>query len=73
MCDEFTGGLESFDVEARTVGELIRELDRRFPGLGEHVGTRMAIAIDGSIQQGSLAAAIGANSEVYLIPRIGGG
>jgi len=70
---DFTGGLNSFGVEARTVRALIRELDARFPGLGEFVEDSMAIAIDGEIHQDALGAALGETSEVVLIPKIWGG
>jgi len=69
----FTGSVEAIEVQARTVGGLIAELERRFPGLGTHVQQRMAIAIDGEIHQDALAEPIGPDSEVVLIPRIGGG
>jgi len=69
----FTDGLSEFDVEADTVRRLIAALDRRFPGLGEHIDRRMAIAIDGEIHQDAGAVPLSPESEVYLIPRIGGG
>ena len=69
----FTDGLREFDVDADTVRRLIAELDRRFPGLGDHIGRRMAIAIDGEIFQDADGVALKPTSEVYLIPRIGGG
>ena len=70
---DFTGGLDAFDVEATTVRALIRELDARFPGLGELVEEKMAIAIDGEIHQDALGAAFGEGSEIVLIPKISGG
>jgi molybdopterin converting factor small subunit len=70
---DFTGGLDAFDVEARTVRGLIRELDQRFPGLGEFVEDGMAIAIDGEIFQDALSASLGETSEIVLIPKISGG
>jgi len=70
---QYTDGASDFDVEANTVRRLIAELDRRFPGLGDHVSRRMAIAIDGEIHQDADDAPLAADSEVYLIPRIGGG
>ncbi len=69
----FTGGEREFDVEATTFRRLILELDRRFPGLGRQIEEGMAVAIDGEIFQDAYAAPIGEKSEVYLIPRIGGG
>jgi sulfur-carrier protein len=70
---DFTGGIDAFDVEARTVRALIRELDARFPGLGEFVETSMALAIDGEIFQDALGAQLEPGSEVVLIPKISGG
>ena len=72
-CRAFTGDVTEFEVDAATVREAIRELDRRYPGLGEHIERRMAIAIDGEIHQDALFTPLTAASEVVLIPKIGGG
>ena len=69
----FTGGASEFDVAAKSVGAMFRELEARWPGLGEYVERRMAIAIDGEIFQDADGAAFGDASEVCLIPKIGGG
>jgi sulfur-carrier protein len=69
----FTGGAAEFDVEATNFRRLILELDRRFPGLGHQVEEGMAVAIDGEIWQDAYLAPLGPDSEVYLIPKIGGG
>ena len=69
----FTGGLGEFDVEANTVRRMIAELDRRFPGLGQQIDESMAVAIDGTIFQDAYMAELGPDSEVVLIPKIGGG
>ena len=74
---DFTGGVDSFDVEALTVRSLIRELDTRFPGLGAHVEESMAIAIDGEIFQDAWLEPIPPDSEilqlrnVFLSPHVG--
>ncbi len=70
---QFTGGREAFDVRATTVAGMIRELDQRYPGLGDYVQRRMAIAIDGEIYQDAEAAVFVQDAEVCLIPKIGGG
>ena len=72
-CRPFTGDISAFDVEATTVRRMILELDARYPGLGEHIRRKMAVAIDGEIHQDADDTALGADSEVYLIPKIGGG
>lgn len=73
LCDQYTGGSNSLEVTATNIGELIRELDARFPGLGHHIEQHMAIAIDGEIYQHAWAQPIHPDSEVYLIQRISGG
>jgi len=69
----FTGGQTEFEVEANTVRRMIAELDRRFPGLGHQIDEGMAVAIDGEIFQDAYQAELRPDSEVVLIPKIGGG
>ena len=73
LASRLTGGETAFEVKADTVGRLVRELDRRFPGLGSQVEESMAVAIDGVICQDTLMEPIGQDSEVHLIPKIAGG
>jgi sulfur-carrier protein len=72
-CWPYTGGASEFVIEASTVREVIAQLDARFPGLGAFIDRRMAFAIDGEIHQNAWFSAIGPDSEVCLIPKIGGG
>ncbi len=69
----YTRGASEFDVSATSFRRLVGELEERFPGLGRQVEEGMAIAIDGTIYQDAYGATIGPDSEVYLIPKIGGG
>ena len=68
-----TGGVTEFEVAATTFRRLILELDQRYPGLGKQVEESMAVAIDGEIFQDAYAAELKPGSEIYLIPKIGGG
>ena len=70
---QFTGGLREFEVAATSFQRLIVELEQRFPGLGKQVEDGMAVAIDGEIFQDSYAAHFTEDSEIVLIPKIGGG
>jgi molybdopterin converting factor small subunit len=72
-CRAFTGDVTEFEVEGDTVRRVIAALDRLYPGFGEHIERRMAIAIDGEIHQDALFEPLGSKSEIYLIPKIGGG
>ena len=69
----FTGGLRELEVAATTFRRLVLELDQRFPGLGKQVEEGMAVAIDGEIFQDAYAAQLRPESEIVLIPKIGGG
>ena len=69
----FTGGQSEFEIEANTVRRMISELERRFPGLGRQIEESMAVAIDGEIFQDAYLAPLNPDSEIYLIPKIGGG
>jgi molybdopterin converting factor small subunit len=68
-----TGGQTEFDVEANTVRRMIVELERRYPGLGHQIDEGMAIAIDGEIFQDAYLEELKPDSEIVLIPKIGGG
>ena len=69
----FIGGQTEVNVDANTVRRMIAELERRFPGLGHQIDEGMAVAIDGEIFQDAYLAPLNPNSEIYLIPKIGGG
>ena len=69
----FTGGQTEFEVEANNFRRMVLELDRQFPGLGRQIEETMAVAIDGEIFQDAYLAPLNPDSEIYLIPKIGGG
>jgi hypothetical protein len=69
----FTGGVTELEVEANTFRRMVLELDRRFPGLGRQIDESMAVAIDGEIFQDAYLAPLNPDSEICLIPKIGGG
>jgi hypothetical protein len=60
-------------VEANNFERMVLELDRRFPGLGLQIEESLALAIDGEIFQDACLAAFAPDSEIDLIPKIGGG
>jgi sulfur-carrier protein len=69
----FAGGIGEHQCDAGDVRELIKTLDRRFPGIADRLGTGLAVAIDGEIFQDPFIQTIGENSEVYFLPKIEGG
>ncbi|HEX3404039.1 MAG TPA: MoaD/ThiS family protein [Acetobacteraceae bacterium] len=72
-CQRFTGGKTELEVTATNFRRLVVELEQRFPGLGKQVEDSMAIAIDGEIYQDAYSAPLNPDSEIVLIPKIGGG
>jgi sulfur-carrier protein len=72
-CQRFTGGKTELEVAATNFRRLVLELEERFPGLGRQVEDSMAVAIDGEIFQDAYSVELKSDSEIYLIPKIGGG
>ena len=68
-----TDGAGEYDLDVANVRQLMRTLGTRFPALEPHLEEGLAVAIDGEIFQDALFAPIGPESEVHIIPKIGGG
>ena len=69
----YTGGVTEFAVEAKNLRGVIKEMDRRFPGLGETLEEETTVAIDGSLFEIDFLVPVGAGAEVFFIPKIEGG
>ena len=70
---QFTDGVAEIELEVSNVRQLMRSLGERYPQLAPHLDDSLAVAIDGEIFQDAWFAPIGPDSEVHLMPRIGGG
>jgi len=77
---DLTDGCQYVDLDGnRSVRQVIRELDKKFPGIAERVidGDRLtaglAVSIDGDVSTLGLLARIGPDSEVHIVAAIGGG
>ncbi|MFN0170931.1 MAG: MoaD/ThiS family protein [Bryobacteraceae bacterium] len=74
-----TGGRSTIDVEGGTVREVIENLDRLHPGIGERLmeGNRLrpniSVAIDGEVSPMGLLEAVSPSSEVHFVAAIRGG
>ena len=73
LCRAYCGDVQVVEVQASTIGQLIKQLDARFPGLGNQIDESMAVAIDGEIFQNTLIDPVKSDSDVHLIPKIAGG
>ncbi len=69
----FTGGVEEVEIQANTVRSLIKELDGRYPGIGQQLGSGLAVAIDGEIIADALFEPVPEGAEVHFLPAMGGG
>ncbi len=69
----YTGGVTEFAVEATSLRAVIKEMDRRFPGLGEHLEEETTVAIDGELHEVGYYQQIGPGAEVFFIPKLEGG
>ena len=69
----YTAGITEVEIEASNIRELLKNLGREYPDLGTQLTDDLAVAIDGEIYQDDWFAPIGPDSEVHLMPRIGGG
>lgn len=69
----YTGGVREFEVEARNLRGVIKEMDRRFPGLGHHLEEETTVAIDGQLHETGYFQALTPGCEVFFIPKLEGG
>ncbi len=67
-----TGGLDTVVLDAPRIHELKRSLIRRFPALADHLDL-LAVAIDGEIYNDADYHLLGADTEIYFVPRAAGG
>jgi molybdopterin converting factor small subunit len=66
-------------VTGTTVGELVDQLDLRYPGIkkrllnGDRLRADLAVFVDGSVRRDGLQCEVAPDSEVHFIPAIAGG
>ena len=68
-----TGGLAELDADGTTVGAVIADLDRRYPGLGETLRTGTSVVIDGLLIAHPLYEPVADGAQVYFVPQTAGG
>ena len=69
----YTGGVREFEVDARNLRGVIKEMDRLYPGLGERLEEETTVAIDGEIHEVGYLQPLRHGSEVFFIPKLEGG
>ena len=79
MLKHFTGGARAADVPGSTLQEIITALDERYPGIGDRIredgqlSPTVAVTVDGKIATQGLATPVANQSEIGLLPSLGGG
>ena len=68
-----TEGVKELELDVNTIRLLMRQLTTRYPGLPADLEDEVAVSIDGTIYQDDWFAEIAPDSEVHLLPKIGGG
>ncbi|MEE2805233.1 MAG: MoaD/ThiS family protein [Pseudomonadota bacterium] len=68
-----TGGVRELELNVGTIRQLLRELASLYPDLPSELDDDVAVSIDGTIYQDDWFAEISPDSEVHLLPKIGGG
>ena len=70
----FTDGVRELEVDGATVGAVIAELERRFPGLGPLLTEGASVALDGELlPRGSVYDPVGPDTDVHFLAPIAGG
>lgn len=76
-----TDGLEQIEVDATDIGQLVAQLDARFPGFRkrlcaeneDRIRPNIAVMIDGRSARKGMGEPVDESSEVHFLPAIGGG
>jgi len=66
-------GNDSVEIDAKTIGELLRKLVEAYPGLAPIASEGIAVSIDDVLFQNSHNQPIPEGSDIYLLPRLKGG
>lgn len=69
----YTGGQREFEIVATTLRDILKEMDRRFPGLGDVLEEETGVAINGDLHEVGYFQPVPPGAEVFFIPRIEGG
>lgn len=76
---KFTNGIDRANIPGKTIREIVRNLDARFPGIADQlidngdIKASIAVSIDGDVATGGVLDPVGEDSEVHFIPALGGG
>ncbi len=64
---------KKLSVEARSIRELLRKLEERYPALRGPIKNEVAVVVDGVIYRNNWSKELPENAEVFLMRRLSGG
>ncbi len=64
---------KKLSVEARSIRELLRKLEERYPALRGPIKNEVAVVVDGVIYRNNWSKELPQNAEVFLMRRLSGG
>ena len=79
LMQSLTKGQAKVSVPGSTVREIIRNLEKEYPGMeqrlveGGRIRPSVSVAVDGEVTPLGLLEKVGETSEVHFLPAIGGG
>ena len=69
----FTDGVAEVEAEGATVAAVIADLDKRFPGIGEHLGEGTAVVINGVLVAHAEYEPVPDGAELHFVHQPSGG
>ena len=76
---DLTNGIDQAEIDGTTVGEVIDNMDKIYPGIKERLfdedelKANISVIIDGEVSQEQLKQKVTDKNEIYFVPAIGGG
>ena len=76
---DLTGGERRAEVRGTTLGEVVRALEALYPGIearirdGDKLSPTVALVVDGRIASAGLSTPVDSDSQVNILPSLGGG
>lgn len=76
---DLTGGVETVSIEGATVGEVVANLEERFPGIEGRLcedgklRPYIAVSVNGEVSHRGLRERLSDRSDIHFIPALSGG
>ena len=76
---DLSQGAERITLTGETIGELVEQLDRQYPGMKDRlcdegrIRPHIAVAVNGIIVSKGMRQRLATPSEVHFVPAMGGG